>query len=247
MLVITVFLGMAFLWDAPVWLSAEQAVKEIIKTEDGSVRIYYTEMVNGIASDDDGAGNRTTLCWGYWGKVYFGQWKRVDASIVPDDMGGTTSYTHYGYPGPEYENPYLPEFDDNASLYNYWYLSPKDGTAEVLMLKGEGDYEAPQLPFLDINHHLVVYCCILAGAAMVFTALAYWLEKYRGAVFLKYGAVLAGCACVSALWVSGGQFAEIYGIFTGQFIKSLILTVPMFITVLCALRLRTLKRQDKGL
>ena len=56
MLVITLVLGATFLWEAPVWLDADQAVKEVMKMEDGSIRIYYTDIIQGISSEDDMAG-----------------------------------------------------------------------------------------------------------------------------------------------------------------------------------------------
>ena len=73
MLVITLVLGATFLWEAPVWLDADQAVKEVVKMEDGSIRIYYTDIIQGISSEDDMAGNRGTLCWSSWGRVHFGE------------------------------------------------------------------------------------------------------------------------------------------------------------------------------
>lgn len=87
MLVITLVLGAAFLWEAPVWLDADQAVKEVMKMEDGSIRIYYTDIIQGISSDDDMAGNRGTLCWSSWGRVYFGEQMPPDPYVTPDDAG----------------------------------------------------------------------------------------------------------------------------------------------------------------
>lgn len=87
MLVITLVLGAAFLWEAPVWLDADQAVKEVMKMEDGSIRIYYTDIIQGISSEDDMAGNRGTLCWSSWGRVYFGEQMPPDPYVTPDDAG----------------------------------------------------------------------------------------------------------------------------------------------------------------
>ena len=242
MLVITLVLGAALLWEAPVWLDADQAVKEVMKMEDGSIRIYYTDIVQGISSADDMAGNRGTLCWSTWGRVYFGEWIPPDPYVTPDDAGGTTAYTCYG-------DPNLPEElrDVDAARGNYWYISPKDGRAEVLLLKGEGDVEAPEEPLLTVSHNGAITCGVLAAMAVILAIPAYRFRKRRGAPWLTYGAALAGCGCVSLLVVSGGQFAEFYGDYTAHVSNGSILLIPMFLTAVCAIRLQKLKAQDKGI
>ena len=242
MLVITLVLGAALLREAPVWLDADQAVKEVMKMEDGSIRIYYTDIVQGISSADDMAGNRGTLCWSTWGRVYFGEQIPPDPYITPDDAGGTTAYSCYGDPNLPEE---LREFD--AARGNYWYISPKDGRAEVLLLKGEGDVEAPEEPLLTVSHNGAITCGVLAVMAVILAILAYRFRKRRGAPWLTYGAALAGCGCVSLLVVSGGQFAEFYGDYTAHVSSGSILLIPMFLTAVCAIRLQKLKAQDKGI
>ncbi|HBJ17612.1 MAG TPA: hypothetical protein DDY81_07430 [Clostridiales bacterium] len=242
MLVITLVLGAALLREAPVWLDADQAVKEVMKMEDGSIRIYYTDIVQGISSADDMAGNRGTLCWSTWGRVYFGEQIPPDPYITPDDAGGTTAYSCYGDPNLPEE---LREFD--AARGNYWYISPKDGRAEVLLLKGEGDVEAPEEPLLTVSHNGAITCGVLAVMAVILAIPAYRFRKRRGAPWLTYGAALAGCGCVSLLVVSGGQFAEFYGDYTAHVRSGSILLIPMFLTAVCAIRLQKLKAQDKGI
>ena len=132
MLVITLVLGATFLWEAPVWLDADQAVKEVMKMEDGSIRIYYTDIIQGISSEDDMAGNRA-LCAGAHGQGILRGANAPDPYVTPDDAGGTTAYSCYG-------DPTLPEElqELDAARNNYWYISPKNGRAEVLLLKGGG-------------------------------------------------------------------------------------------------------------
>ena len=242
MLVITLVLGATFLWEVPVWLDADQAVKEVVKMEDGSIRIYYTDIVQGISSDDDMAGNRGTLCWSTWGRVYFGEQMPPVPYVTPDDAGGTTAYSCYGAPT-------LPEElqDLDAARNNYWYISPKNGRAEVLLLKGEGDVEAPEEPLLTVGHNGAISCGVLAVMAVILAILAYRFRKRRGAPWLTHGAALAGCGCVSLLVVSGGQFVEFYGDYTAHVSNACILLIPMFLTAVCAIRLQKLKAQDKGL
>lgn len=239
MLVITLVLGAAFLREVPVWLDADQAVKEVVKMEDGSIRIYYTDIVQGISSDDDMAGNRGTLCWSSWGRVYFGEQMLY---VTPDDAGGTTAYSCYG-------DPTLPEElqELDATRNNYWYINPKNGRAEVLLLKGEGDVEAPEEPLLTVSHNGAISCVVLAVMAIILAILAYRFRKHRGAPWLTHGAALAGCGFVSLLVVSGGQFVEFYGDYTAHVSNACILLIPMFLTAVCAIRLQKLKAQDKGL
>lgn len=242
MLVITLVLGTAFLWEAPVWLDADQAVKEVMKMEDGSIRIYYTDIIQGISSADDMAGNRGTLCWSTWGRVYFGEQIPPDPYITPDDAGGTTAYSCYG-------GPNLPEElrDVDAARGNYWYISPKDGRAEVLLLKGEGDVEAPEEPLLMVSHNGAITCGVLAAVAIILAVLAYRFRKRRVAPLLTYGATLAGCGGISLLVVSGGQFVEFYGDYTAHVSNGCILLIPMFLAAVCAIRLQKLKAQDEGI
>ena len=242
MLVITLVLGAALLWEAPIWLDADQAVKEVMKMEDGSIRIYYTDIVNRICGEDDMAGNTGTLCSSTFGRVYFGERIPSDPYVIPDDAGGTTAYSCYG-------DPNLPEElrDVDAARNNYWYISPKDGRAEVLLLKGEGDVEAPEEPLLTVSHNGAITCGVLAVMAVILAILAYHFRKRRGAPWLTYGAALAGCGCVSLLVVSGGQFAEFYGDYTEHVSNGCMLLIPMFLTAVCAIRLQKLKAQDKGI
>ena len=44
------------------------------------------------------AGNRGTLCWSSWGRVYFGEQMPPVPYVMPDDAGGTTAYSCYGDP-----------------------------------------------------------------------------------------------------------------------------------------------------
>lgn len=242
MLVITLVLGAALLWEAPVWLDADQAVKEVMKMEDGSIRIYYTDIVTIICGGDDMAGNTGTLCASTFGRVYFGKRIPPDPYVTPDDAGGTTAYSCYGAPN-------LPEElrDVDAARDNYWYISPKDGRAEVLLLKGEGDVEAPEEPLLTVSHNGATTCGVLSAVAIILAILAYRFRKRRGAPWLAYGAALAGCGCISLLIVSGGQFAEFYGDYTAHVRNGCILLIPMFLTAVCAIRLQKLKAQDKGI
>lgn len=242
MLVITLVLGATFLWEAPVWLDADQAVKEVMKMEDGSIRIYYTDIIQGISSEDDMAGNRGTLCFSTWGRVHFGEQMPPDPYVMPDDAGGTTAYSCYG-------DPTLPEElqELDAARNNYWYINPKNGRAEVLLLKGEGDVEAPEEPLLTVSHNGAISCGVLAVMAIILAILAYRFRKHRGAPWLTHGAALAGCGCVSLLVVSGGQFVEFYGDYTAHVSNACILLIPMFLTAVCAIRLQKLKAQDKGL
>ena len=242
MLVITLVLGATFLWEAPVWLNADQAVKEVMKMEDGSIRIYYTDIVTGICGEDDMAGNMGTLCYSTFGRVYFGERIPRDPYITPDDAGGTTAYSCYGDPNSPEELR-----DVDAARDNYWYISPKDGRAEVLLLKGEGDAEAPEEPLLTVSHNAAITCGVLAVMAIILAILAYRFRKRRGAPWLTYGAALAGCGCVSLLVVSGGQFVEFYGDYTAHVSNGCILLIPMFLTAVCAIRLQKLKTQDKGI
>ena len=242
MLVITLVLGAALLWEAPIWLDADQAVKDVMKMEDGSIRIYYTDIIQGISSTDDMAGNRGTLCFSTWGRVYFGEQIPPDPYVTPDDAGGTTTYSCYG-------DPTLPEELQvlDAARNNYWYISPKNGRAEVLLLKGEEDVEAPEEPLLTVSHNGAISCGVLAVMAVILAILAYRFRKRRGTPWLTYGAALAGCGCVSLLVVSGGQFVEFYGDYAAHVSNACILLIPMFLTTVCAIRLQKLKAQDKGI
>ncbi len=59
--------------------------------EDGSIRIYYTDIIQGISSEDDMAGNRGTLCWSSWGRgILRGSKCPLTLMLRPDDAGGTT-------------------------------------------------------------------------------------------------------------------------------------------------------------
>ena len=243
--VVTVIIGGASFLDAKIYLPANQAVEYVEALDDGSIRVHWSEniLIAGtcsLGSEDPNTseltGNYGIIVWAPLSNILFPiesvSYEEMFA-YLPEDI----------YPKEEY-NSHTYHLDGNAVNQNFWYCSAKDGTGDSLLWDaGNPD---PIGPFIDVNYHLAYYCAILAGLALLL-----WIPgkkfngKWYGELCIR-AAVVCICLSLSAVIVSAGQFMELYDEFTEHVVDSVVVAVPMTLTVLFARQLYRLNKQDKG-
>ena len=248
--VVTVILSVGNLLDAKIYLTAEQAVKSVEALEDGSIRIHWSEEIGiagicglGYAGDESDldTSNYGVIVWAPLTNLLFpGEYVSYEEMFahIPEELRGAYAITKDEYNSTTYS------LEGDASNYNFWYCSAKDGTAQTLLW--DAGNPAPEEPFIDVNYHLAYYCAILAGAAIVLVLPGRkWRGKWYGELCVRLS-ILFSCLSASAVIVSAGQFMELYGEFTENFIDSTIVALPMTMTVLFSRQLYLLNKQDKG-
>lgn len=241
--VATLLIGGGLLLDAPIYLSAEQAIESVEALEDGTIRIHPTDIVAtrgsqvGIGEDDPSlAGNYGVV---YATKVFMllCPQEKTPYEEMPEEVRELVSKEDWG--------THRYQFDGGASSYNFWYLNPRDGTVETLLWDAGNAH--PQVPLKNVNYHLAYYVVILT---FMCAACAFLERKIRRSPLGKLAGglgVFFGSVAVSVLIVTAGQLVELWGEFTEAFLESLIVAVPMSLCALCVRQLIYLNRQDKGL
>lgn len=248
--VLTIVMSGELFLDAKIYLTAEQAVDSVEKLDDGSIRIHWTDdfSITGTCSlgsedkySDEPTGNYGVIVWAPVSHLLF-QKSVVPyedmMTQIPEDMRDSFQISKEDYNAKTYQ------LEGGASSQNFWYCSAKDGTGETLLW--DAGNPVPEGAFIDVNYHLAYYC----AALVVFAALLAipgrrFQHKWYGELCVRL-AILLGCLCLSAIIVSAGQFMELYGEFTENFVDSFILATPMTLTALFWRQLYLLNRQDKG-
>ncbi len=242
LLIVTFLFGGALLLDAPIYLSADQAIESVEALEDGTIRIHPTDIVTTTGScvgmDDDGTLSRN------YGVIYstnlymllfpkeITPYEKLPEEIrllVSEEDWGTHKY----------------QWEGGASSYNFWYVNAKDGTVEALLW--DAGNPRPQVPLKDVNYTLAYYVGILAVICVVFMILERTCGKYRLGKVAGCFAVWFGSVAISVVIVTAGQFEELWGKFTEAFRESIFLAIPMSLCVLCVRKLIRMNKQDKGI
>ena len=241
--VATLLIGGGLLLDAPIYLTAEQAIESVEALEDGTIRIHPTDIV-ATRGSQVGIGEDDPSLVGNYGVVYATKvfmllcpQEKTPYEEMPEEVRELVSKEDWG--------THRYQFDGGASSYNFWYLNPWDGTVETLLWDAGNAH--PQVPLKKVNYHLAYYVVILA---FMCAACAFLERKIRRSLLGKIVGglgVFFGSVAVSVLIVTAGQLVELWGEFTEAFLESLIVAIPMCLCALCIRQLILLNRKDKGL
>lgn len=237
----TVLLGGALMLDANIYLTAEQAIESVEALEDGTIRIHPTAIVTTVGSyviggPDDSLGNYGVVYATRLSMLLFPK-EKTPYESMPEEIKALVAEEDWG--ACRYQ------LDGGASSYNFWYVNPKDGTADTLLWDAGNPH--PQEPLKNVNYHIAYYVVILA---VLCVACVFFEKKFHSRWYGKLAgrfSVLFGSIAVSVMIVTAGQFVELRGEFTEAFQESLIVAIPMSLCVLCIRQLIHLNRQDKGL
>ena len=236
----TVLIGGALMLDATIYLSAEDAVKDIY-VEGDSVKIIWNDYLTGVGnmSNPDDQNNFgviavTNLC-----NLWF-PYERVPYDQLADDLKDIMTEEEYN----NRKNTSTYHQKDANSETNFWYVNPWTGEAETLLLYAGKPH--PEQPLTEVRYH-TAYLCI--GLLILCAVLALLGKRFSGRWYgelCNRFAIIDGSFALSLVIVSAGQFVNIWGAFTEHVIDAGAVAVPMTLFGLCLRQLLMLNRQDKG-
>lgn len=239
----TVLLGGALMLDAKIYLTVEQAIESVEALEDGTLRVGLSSIVAMTGSVGSGNSDSDELT-GNYGIIYSAPlsnllfpFERTAYDDLPEDIKEFVVEENWG------KHRY--QLEGGATSQNFWYVNPKDGTAETLLWDAGNPY--PTEPFTDVNYHIAYYAVGLAVLCAVCIILD---KKFRSRWYGELSgrlAIVFGSMAISVVIVTAGQFMELWGEFTEALQDSTAVAVPMTLFGLCVRQLVKLNRQDKGL
>lgn len=228
MLALTLLFGFMVFATTETWLTAEEAILYIEKTDDGGMRWAKSKAVYGSYSGHPGdePGNHYLL---YTAKHYR-TWLESD---YEENFGSFPASKVNG------------EIVKYAWEDNYWYLDPQNGTPDVLLWDGgapKPDMEENMMagPFFAVT--FLGPCCIYSAVlAALLIVIGLLLRKYPfGRGLMHTGAFFASFAG-AILLVTNGRFL-MHGSMALGWILSILLMTPMFFsTYLCCVKLRRVR------
>ena len=150
---------------------------------------------------------------------------------------------------PEQENPVSsfgsePDGAEDVDLsgYSFWYINIWDGTAEMPLWGTEG-VEHPDDPIMEVNYSLFYICGALFLLAVVLGVLSIWLNgKKKNAA--QTVSALRLSVFVGIILTGGGQLVLYADSAIWSIRDSWIVALPMFVTILCVLKLYQWKKRD---
>lgn len=240
---ITLILGTALLLDAKIYLTAEQAVAQVVPQEDGGLRVYLNDLVMGVCSggernrNDGLSGNFGIITWSNLRQLLLPV-RRTPYEALPEEMKSVISAETYG-------SHYF-QLEGGAVNCNFWYCDAMSGDGTTLLWDARKPQNRNDL--FPVNYHIGFYVAILAMLCILahtseYVMKRYWTPRMRE-IAIHLG-MLAGSLSLSTCIVSAFQFMELYGEFTEAFLEGLILAVPMFLSCAFARRWHLLRKQDK--
>jgi len=225
MLVLTLLFTLQIYATTETWLTAEEAILYIEKTDDGGMRWAKSKAVYGNYSGHPGdePGNHYLL----------NTTKRYRTWLESDYEERFGSFPASKVNG---------EIVKYAWEDNYWYLNPQDGTPDVLLWDGgapKPDMEENMMtgPFFAVT--FLGPCCIYSAVlAAILIILGWFLRKFAfGRGLMHTGAFFASFSG-AILLVTNGRFL-MHGSMALGWIMSILLMTPMFFsTYLCCVKLR---------
>lgn len=238
--VVTVLIGGVLLLDAPVYLTAEEAVKEV-SIEGNTVKIVWDERVIGTGgrTQMQESGNYTVTAWSNLLRIIKPA-ERVPYDMLEEEVKLFISKEEY-------------DLMDTTSTYsigegtdgmNFWYCNPAKGSMELILDNGnpytdtvviEEGYRIKAYVF-----GLAILCAVCMAVGILFR------NRWFGQQIIRLG-ILAGSCAFSAVIVTAGQLVDISGRFTEMLVDSTVVALPMVLCGLCVMQLILLNRQEKGL
>lgn len=215
--VFSLFMGVfTFLNVATLYMTADEAIVGVKELENGDIQFQSAPCMGSMGiGNEDGTG-----------ELHYNSVKRV----LSDRLLGRRSQTVIGGRTVSKED---------LEGESYWYLNPKDGTAEKLLWGDES--QRPEEPMMRKNYGLAWYCAFTGACCLILLLLARFLpgtEKY-----LRCGALAAGCLCIAGLIITGGEFYKFDDQLLYRIQNSLPTAVSLFLTGLCVMKLRDLKKR----
>lgn len=236
----TVLIGGALMLDATIYLSASEAVEDIY-VEGEAVKIVWNDCIigTGCGSRPEDTGNFAVVAWTNLSNLLFPS-ERIPYDELGEDVQALISRDQYD--SLDHTSTYSLE-DCNAGT-NFWYLDTRDNSYEIIL---NADKPFPEGPLMDVGSNIGYYVygmAVLCVFCMILGML--FKDKWYGEVVGRIS-ILFGSLALSAVIVTAGQFAELYGAFTEMMVDSTAVAIPMTLFGLCVRQLYKLNKQDKGL
>lgn len=237
---ITLISGTVMMLDASIYLSAEEAV-EAIWRENDVVKVRWDNRVigNGSQMKTEDPGNYGITAWTNLTQILF-PGERLPYELLDEEI--KEHITREEYESLDNTSSYAMEKAQSGA--NFWYYDMAEGTAELIL---EADKPWPEDVLMADGNLCKNYVYVLSIVCMVCTAVGLLQEKKWYGQLIIRGAILSGCALLSAVIVTAGQLVDIYGAFTEMIVDSTVVVLPMALCALCGYELLKLRQQDKGL
>lgn len=236
----TMIVGGALMLDATIYLSAEDAVKDIYITGD-EVKIVWDDRIigSGASTRTEDTGNYAVTAWTNLSRVFFPV-EKIPYDQLDEDVKILISEDQYD----EMDNTSAYSVDGANANANFWYYDPSEDTMSLLLDAGE---PYPEGNLMKVSFHVEAYIILLAVLSLGFILLGRMLRSRRyGEVFMRIAIMLASLSA-SAVIVTAGQFHELWGAFNEMVVDSTAVALPMTLTGLCLRQLHILNRRDKGM
>lgn len=240
MFAVTIVLGGTMLLDAPIYLSASDAIINVEALEGGRLCTTLSDYVVGTGSCGSGrtdtmepTGNYGIIAWTRLSKLLLLNNQRLMTSSP--DLEKVITMASNGQA--------IYQLEGGATSQNFWYCSAKDGTGVTLLWDAGNNYYGT--PLIEVNYHLGWYCGILVilAAAFLFIRRCFHCGWCREACV--WIAIAAGSLSLSTVIACAGQFMELWGEFTDSVMKGSVLAVPMIAAVGLARQLYLLNQKEK--
>ena len=250
--VFTVLSIFAWLWgfmNAPVYLSAEDAIVSVEKQADNALVVDYYDYVRGWTGIGCPDYQRGVICsttrWD-WLSYQYG-WR----DNFPDNRE-----TYYGtiweideqgrkMPSAADADTDPAEIGQRACDKNMWYINYADGTRGELLWEGEPGENLFAGETLAIADRTLLYACIGAAVLAAVTGLAAWtIKDPRGKELCTVFSTAAAAYAVSSFLITDGQLI-CYSGYRPQLDYMITLAVLLTAAVLCGMKLYKVSRHDK--
>ena len=236
----TLLTGGALLLDAQIFMSADEAVKEVIVVGD-TVKIVWDDRVIGTSAQtnmqDDG--NYTVTAWSNLMRIIKPS-ERIPYEMLDDEVKQYLSREEYD----SMDTTSTFSQEASSAIKNFWYCNPANGSIKLILDSGNpytgvtGFQDGYRIKAYVLGMAILCAVCITAGILL--------RNRWFGQLIIRL-AILAGSCTLSAMIVTAGQLVDIHERFTEMLGDSTVVVLPMALCGMCIFELIKLNRQDKGL
>lgn len=238
--VATLLIGGSLMLDATIYLSAEEAVKDIY-AEGDTVKIVWDNCVigTGAQTETEDQGNYAVAGWTNLMKLLVPT-EKVPYDMLDEEVKVFISREEY-------------DMLDNTSTYalepgnegtNFWYCDLSKGSMKLILDAG---MPHPDTMFMKDGNRIRGYVYGLAILSVICMVPGILLKRFWYGQLLNRIGILAGSCALSAVIVTAGQLVDVYGRFTEMLVDSSAVAIPMTLCGFCVYQLLMLNRKDKGL